>query len=404
MKTLYLDCFAGISGDMFLGALFDLGVSPVELTERLAVLNVHNYRINAEKTVKNGLSATKATVTLLNKEISNRHLSNILKVIDESGLPSSIRQKTAAVFRSLAEAEAIIHNVSPEQIHFHEVGAIDAIVDIAGTIIALEILGVEQLACSPLPLGSGFVQCAHGTLPLPAPAVLELLKGIPTQTCSIKGETVTPTGAALVRTLSDSFGPMPSMYVQSIGYGAGQADREIPNLLRVVLGESAPAGDAPRVPCSLLEDCLFVAEANIDDMNPEFYGYIMPLLLAGGAVDVFITPVIMKKGRPANIITCLAAENKLEKVVNILISETTTLGVRTYPCRRYKLSRETVTVETDYGPVRVKLGLHPLTQRIINIAPEWDDCKALAEKTHLPVKLIYDFAKTETYKTIAVKD
>lgn len=404
MKTLYLDCFAGISGDMFLGALFDLGVSPVELTEKLAVLNVHNYRISAEKTVRNGISATQATVTLLNKETSNRHLSGILKIIDESGLPGSVRQKTAAVFLSLAEAEAKIHNISPEQIHFHEVGAVDAIVDIAGTITALEMLGVEQLACSPLPLGSGFVQCAHGTLPLPAPAVLELLKGIPTQTCSVKGETVTPTGAALVRTLSGSFGPMPSIYVQSVGYGAGKADREIPNLLRVVLGESAPAADAPEGPGNLLEDCLFVAEASIDDMNPEFYDYIMPLLLAGGAVDVFITPIIMKKGRPANIITCLAAENKMDQVIHILVSETTTLGVRTYPCRRYKLSREMVTVETGHGPVRVKLGLHPLTQRVINLAPEWEDCKALAEKTLIPVKLIYDLAKSGAYKITSVKD
>ncbi len=398
MKALYLDCFAGISGDMFLGALIDLGVSPGELANRLAGLRLKGYRLSAEKMLKNGISGTKVTVHLLDPKQERRHLSDILRIIDESALPGAVKQQSAVVFNHLASAEAKIHGVLPEQVHFHEVGALDAILDIVGTVTALDMLGIEQVYCSPLPLGTGTVECAHGVLPLPAPAVLELLKGLPTRSCDVEGETVTPTGAALVKTLAAGFGPMPSMKIISTGYGAGEAERRLPNMLRVIMGEVADECRPPDALGRFEEDHLNVIEANIDDMNPEFYDYIMPPLFSAGAVEVFLTPVIMKKGRPGQVMTCLVPDHNMNDVINILLSETTTLGVRAYRCHRYKLARETMTVQTPYGPVRVKLGRHPGTGMLMNIAPEWEDCKALAANHNVPVKTVYDLAKTEVYR------
>jgi len=405
MRTLYLDCFAGISGDMFLGAMLDLGISPEDLTGRLSALGLDNFELTAAKTLKNGIGGTKTTVRLLREEQQHRHLSDILKIIDNCPLPAPVKEKSTAVFRNLAAAEAKTHNISVDRVYFHEVGATDAIVDIVGAILALDMLGIEQVFCSPLPLGAGFVECAHGILPLPAPAVLELLKGIPAKACDIEGETVTPTGAALALTLAADFGPMPSMEVRSIGYGAGQADRRIPNLMRVVLGDTIPQTERAQqpgvnYPSGLEEDFLTVIEANIDDINPEFYEYIIPQVLSAGAVDVWLTPVIMKKGRPAQVISCLADDNKLAGVIETLLAETTTLGVRTYPCRRFKLAGETVTVETEYGPVTVKVGRHPSTRAIMNIAPEWNDCKDTALKTGVPAKIVYDAAKAGAWMKV----
>ncbi len=398
MKFLYLDCFAGISGDMFLGALIDLGISLQELSNRLAGLRLEGYRLAAEKTFKHGISGTKFSVLILQKQPHHRHLPDILHIINESILPGPIKEKSSEVFISLAAAEAKIHNIPADQVLFHEAGAIDSIIDIVGTVTALEILEVEQVLCSPLPLGSGFIECAHGTLPLPAPAALELLRGMPTTTCDIHGETITPTGAALVKTLAAGFGPLPSMQILSIGYGAGEADRNIPNLCRAILGESLNIESEPVWGDELTEDFLNLVEANIDDMNPEFYDYIIPLLFSAGAVDVYLTPVIMKKGRPAHVITCLVPDRQMSSVITSLLAETTTLGVRTSSCRRYKLTREITTVQTTYGPIRVKLGRHPATGSVLNIAPEWEDCKTAAQENGIPVKIVYDSAKTEAYK------
>lgn len=391
MKTLYLDCFAGISGDMFLGALFDLGVPIQTLSGSLTSMNLPNYRLTSEKIVKNSICGTKARVLLLQKEHHHRHLSNIIEIINDSSLPMGVKKTSIRVFENLASAEAKIHGVPVDKIRFHEVGAVDSIIDIVGVVTSLDILGVEQVLCSPLPLGTGFVECAHGTLPLPTPATMELLKGIPVKTIDIVGETVTPTGAALVKTLVSAFGPIPAIQIQATGYGAGDADRVIPNLLRAVLGETSDSLS------ELDHDALNVVEANIDDMNPEFYEYILPQMFSAGAVDVFLTPVIMKKGRPAQIITCLVPEDKLNFVVNTLFSETTTLGIRTYPCQRYKLTRETISVDTAFGPVSVKIGRHPMTGQVLNIAPEWKDCRTVAEQNKIPVKTVYDLAKNNAY-------
>lgn len=404
MKTLYLDCFAGVSGDMLLGALLDLGVTVEALSGLLSGLGLDGYHLSAGRTAKVGISATKATVTLTNKAPAHRHLPDILGIISNSNLPDSVKEKGTRVFSALAAAEGKIHGVSPEKVHFHEVGAIDAIIDIVGTISALDLLGVEQVLCSGLPLGTGFVQCAHGTLPLPAPATLEILRGAPIVSCDIIGETVTPTGAALVKTLSSGFGSMPSMEVHSVGYGAGQADRKIPNVLRAVLGEVVPLKPGSGVYTgkgeAFSEDALTVIETNIDNMNPEFYEYIMSLLMGSGAVDVYLTPIIMKKGRPGQILSCLVPPHAESAVINILLRETSSLGVRLYPCQRYKLDREIISVATDFGLISVKVGRHPGNGRVMNIAPEWEDCKAAALQHNAPVKIVYDLTKAEAYKTL----
>lgn len=404
MKTLYLDCFAGVSGDMLLGALLDLGINVQTLSEQLSKLGLDGYRLSSDKTVKVGIAATKAIVELTDKSYTHRHLPDILDIINKSSLPDVIKEKSSEVFAALAAAEANIHGVPPEKIHFHEVGAIDAIIDIVGTVTALNLLGIDQVICSQLPLGSGFIQCAHGTLPLPAPATLEILLGVPTVSCDIVGETVTPTGAALVKTLSSGFGPMPSMEVQAIGYGAGQADRKVPNVVRAVLGITA--SPKPRSQCNTsnednyCEDSLTVIETNIDNMNPEFYEHIVSLLFAAGAVDVYLTPIIMKKGRPGQILSCLVPLESQSVIINLLLRETSSLGVRLYPCHRYKLNREIISVSTDYGLISVKVGRHPGNQSVMNIAPEWEDCKAAALQSNTPVKTVYDLAKAEAYKTV----
>ncbi|HWI54501.1 MAG TPA: nickel pincer cofactor biosynthesis protein LarC [Desulfobacteria bacterium] len=391
MKTLYLDCFAGISGDMFLGALTDLGVPLDALSAVLAGLDVSNYSLSTAKSQKNGITGTRFFVHVTKSDLHHRHLPDIKDIIYKSRLPEHVKTASIRVFENLAAAEAKIHGILPEQVHFHEVGAVDSLVDIIGTVAALDLLGVKKVVCSPLPLGSGFVNCAHGILPIPAPAALELLKGIPTKTCDIEGETVTPTGAALIRTLSHGFGPVPSMRIEKIGYGAGAADRAIPNLLRAVLGEYQQ-----EVSHSDFEtDFVTVIEANIDDMNPEFYEHAISQLFSNGAVDVYLSPVLMKKGRPGQVLTCLASVDKVRVLVDIILSETSTLGVRTYVTNRFKLSRETVKVDTAYGPVKVKLGRRMASGDLLNAAPEWEDCKQAALQNHVPAKMIYDIAKAQ---------
>lgn len=392
MRTLYLDCFSGISGDMLLGALIDLGVSLEELSLRLKSLNLTDYDLAAAKTIKNGISGTKFSVLISQSEHGHghRHLPHIIEIIDTSDLPQRVKDLSCKVFTNLAAAEAKIHGISMEKVHFHEVGAIDSIIDIVGAITALDMLRVEEILCSPLPLGSGFVKCAHGTLPLPAPAAMELLTGVPTTSCSIEGETVTPTGAALAKTLASGFGPLPSMNIFKIGYGAGEADREIPNLLRAVLGDTKAVSDTT----SFENDSVNLVEANIDDMNPEFYEHVVSRLFSSGAVDVWLNPVIMKKGRPGQVIACLATEDKTAPLVNLLLSETTTLGVRVSSYKRYKLLREIITVQTCYGSINIKLGKNPVNGEILNIAPEWEDCRTKALEHGIPVKLVYDSAKS----------
>ena len=322
MKIAYLDCYSGIAGDMLLGALIDAGVPADLLRTEIAKLNLEDVELQAEKCVRRGITGTDAKV-VTGSDHAHRHLSTIEKIIDSSELPGRVKDRSKTVFRRLGEAEAAIHGVPIEKVHFHEVGAIDAIVDIVGACIGLDLLGVEKLYCSPLNLGSGTVKAAHGVMPVPAPATASLVRGLPTYAEGPAVELTTPTGAAIVSTLAESFGPMPAMTISAAGYGAG--DKDLPdraNMLRVVVGEVSAAAESTEI---------FVIEANVDDMSPEWAGYVRAQLLDQGALDVTLTPVFMKKDRPGYQIQVLAKPNDRDRLGDLLLAETTTLGIRYYP-------------------------------------------------------------------------
>lgn len=319
----------------------------------------------------------------------HRGLNEIAEILENAALSGSVKKRAMQVFRRLAEAEGKIHGKPAEEIHFHEVGALDTIVDVVGTIIGLELLGITHLYCSPLHVGSGFVKCAHGTLPVPAPATLELLKSVPTYSRGLSGEMVTPTGAALVTTLASGFGPLPPMKVVSVGYGAGKRQRdEIPNLLRLVVGHEQKDEKAS-TPAET--DAKTVIECNIDDMNPELYGHVLEGLLQQGALDAYLTPVYMKKSRPGNVLTVVCKASQVERLSRFILQETTTLGVRYYPVQRFEAERRMVKVPTPYGDITVKVGL--LDGRPVNVAPEYSDCHQAALQGKVPLKLVYDTAK-----------
>lgn len=386
-KVLYFDCFAGASGDMILGALLDLGLDLEALKSELAKLALPGYRLEAGKIVKSGFGATKFNVLEEagphHDHSHGRNLSDITQIIEESRLASEIKARSLAIFHRLAAAEAKIHGTTPDKIHFHEVGAVDAIVDIVGAVIGLHLLQVDKIVVSPLPMGRGFVRCQHGTIPLPAPATIELLGGMSVYGADFDGETVTPTGAAILSTLAAACGLMPALQVHKVGYGAGTRDFSVPNLLRAVLGEEGPArsdGDSS-------VETVMELEANIDDMNPELFDFVFEQLFSKGALDVFLAPVQMKKNRPANIIRVLCAEKDLHELSGVLFRETTTIGVRFKTWQRLCLKREVVTVETEFGAIRIKQAL--LDGEIVNSAPEYDDCKAKAIQLGAPVKKVY---------------
>lgn len=381
MKIAYFDCFSGVSGDMTLGALLACGIDADDLRAELARLKLPGWKLEVQTTSVNGIGATDVTVALTEPQGHGRHLSDIARILEASDLADSVRGKALTVFQRLAEAEAKIHQTTPDRIHFHEVGAVDAIVDIVGACVALERLGVEAAYCSPLPMGRGFVQCAHGAIPLPAPAVLELLRGYPVYDANIEGELVTPTGAALMSTLAETFGAMPTMTLHTIGYGAGkQRFPDRPNVLRVVLGETVEDAfsGAPEIA---------VLETNLDDFSPQFYEPLSERLFAAGAVDVYMTPIQMKKGRPATLLTVLAPPEKAEELAGLLFTETTTLGVRFSKMRRLCVEREWVTVQTPYGPIRIKVGRWRGTET--TASPEYEDVKAAAAAHGVPVKVVY---------------
>lgn len=316
-----------------------------------------------------------------------RHLQDILTIIESSTLPKEVKETINAIFTKLAEAEAKVHGTNIESIHFHEVGAIDAIIDIVGSVVGLRRLGIEEVYSSPLHLGTGSVKCAHGLIPLPSPATLELVKGIPVYGRDIEAELVTPTGAAIITTLAETFGCRPpSMEIEAIGYGAGNRSLSIPNMLRVSIGEAAKANVQ-----GYEEDVVTIIETNIDDMNPEFYDHVMDKLFQKGALDVFLTPVQMKKNRPVIMLSALVRENNLDQVLEVVFEETTTLGVRLHEVRRKKLTRESVPVDTKYGKISVKVG--KLGDAIKNISPEYEDCRRIAERENVPLKEVYGAAK-----------
>ncbi len=393
MKLLYLDCFAGISGDMFLGALIDLGVSEGALRGELAKLKLPGYTISTRRVVKQNISATKfdcieAQHPVMKHGHDHRGFTEIAGMITGSGLSDNVKRRALSVFKRIGEAEAKIHDVPLTQIHFHEVGAVDSIVDIVGACIALETLGVDEVQAAPPRLGSGFVETAHGKFPVPAPATLELLKGVPVQSSdsprSERGEPVelvTPTGAALLAEFCTKFGPMPAMSIEKIGYGAGTRDLEkTPNVLRVVLGE-ASSGDA---------DVVGVIETNIDDMNPQLFGVVMERLLATGALDVFFTSIQKKKNRPGTLLTVLCERNDIDRMTELLLSHTTSFGVRVHEAHRRKLAREIVKVATKFGEIEVKVGR--LAGKVVSRSPEYESCKQAAAKAGVAVKDVYNEA------------
>ncbi len=381
MKVAYFDCFSGISGDMVLGALVDAGCELSRLEGELRRLPVSGWTIRAEKVARGGLTATKVHVQATEHH-HHRSLSALLELIDKAELAPRIADGAKGIFRRLGEAEARVHDVPVEKVHFHEVGAVDAIVDIVGACIGFELLGLEEFTCSALNVGGGSVQTEHGTLPVPAPATAELLRGAPTYSTGIARELVTPTGAAIVSTLASRFGPMPPMTVTAIGYGAGSAQlAEQPNVLRLFIGESAA-----RQTAAPGEETIAVIEANLDDMNPQIYGYFVERALAAGALDVFATPVQMKKNRPGQLLTVLCEPAAVDRLTDLIFRETTTIGVRTYTARRRTLERESVPVETPYGVIRMKVSR--LNGHVLNAAPEYEDCQRAAAERGVPLKQV----------------
>jgi uncharacterized protein (TIGR00299 family) protein len=375
MKICYLDCFSGISGDMLLGALADAGADQQELVRQIGRLGLEGVTVSFEKCSRGGIAGTRFRVQAP-PDHRHRHLSHIERIIAGAGLPQRVEQRSIKIFRRLGEVEAAIHQIPVEKVHFHEVGAVDSIVDIVGACVGLELLGVDQVYCSPLNLGSGFVKCEHGTLPVPAPATAALVKGKPVYARGPSVELTTPTGAAIATTLGECFGPLPAMRVEAFGYGAG--DRDFPehaNLLRIFIGSRNSAAEATEI---------WILEANLDDMTPQLAGYVGERLIEAGALDVTWTPVYMKKDRPGFTLTALAAPQDRERLTALLFAETTTLGLRAYPAERRVLEREWVDVETGYGVVRVKVARDG--GRVRNFAPEYEDCRRLAREKGVPLK------------------
>jgi len=384
MKLAYFDCFSGISGDMTLGALVDAGCTLEKLREGLEGLPVPGSTISAEKVWKNGMAATFVRVAPEDHR-QHRGLSAILEMLEKSRLAEPVKKNASAIFRKLGEAEAAVHDVPLEKIHFHEVGAVDAIVDIVGACLGFAALGIEKFCCSALNVGSGTVKMAHGVLPVPAPATAKLLQGKPTYSNGVQKELVTPTGAAIVATLCDSFGPQPPMTVSAIGYGAGLADlKDQPNVVRIMVGEAAERN----VPG--FEEDIVVVETNLDDMNPQIYGYFLEKALAAGALDVYTTPVQMKKNRPGTLLTLLCKPEDTNTLTSLIFAETTTLGARTYRAERRTLPRETVNVHTQYGDVHVKLAR--VDGAIRHVAPEYEDCRKLASEKNIPLQQVINEA------------
>ena len=366
---------------MLLGALLDAGLGAEDLRRALGTLGVSGYRLEISPERRGALMGTRCQVVVAADEThGHRHLADIERLLQGSSLDATIKERSLAVFRRLAEAEAAVHGMSVEQVHFHEVGAVDAIVDVVGTVAGLALLGVEAVHGSPLPLGRGMVRCAHGTLPIPAPATMRLLTGVPVYDPGIQRELVTPTGAALLSTLAVGFGPAPAMTLESVGYGVGaDAADDPPNLLRVMIGTGTSMVTSER---------LLLLESNIDDMNPEFYDYVMERLFALGALDVGLIPMQMKKNRPGVLLRVLTEPRNRSVLLASVFAETTTLGVRVQELERVALIRETATVATPYGQMRVKRTRLPGGE--VRSTPEYEDCKRAAQTLGLPLRSIYE--------------
>jgi uncharacterized protein (TIGR00299 family) protein len=387
MRIAYFDCFSGASGDMIVGALLDAGVSLEHLNGELAKLHLPGWETVLGRRVRAGISAADFDVRC-EESAPERGFVAIRSIIEASDLSPRVKENAIAVFRRLGEAEAKVHDTTLEKIHFHEVGAIDCIIDICGACIGLEALNIEKVIASPLPQGYGFVRCAHGRMPIPTPATIELLRGCPTYSVDIEGELVTPTGAALLSTLAAEWGRLPAMKPESIGYGSGKKDfGPRPNLVRVVIGEAMEAEAMNGSPADAPPHEVIVLEANIDDMNPEGFDWATQRLFQAGALDVTLTPIQMKKGRPGVTLSVIAPVELETTLADLLFEETTTFGVRTSRWQRHVLDREFATVETPYGSIRVKIGRR--NAKIISASPEHEECRRRAEEANAPLKDVY---------------
>ena len=381
----YADCFSGISGDMFLGALLDCGLDEALLKEHLSCLKLDDFSLTAEKKAISGISCTAVTVNV-SESRHHHHLSTIISLLESSSLPSAIVQQATSVFTELARAEAKVHDCDPEAVHFHEVGAVDAINDVVGVLLGLEHLGISRLHASPLPMGRGFVKCEHGTLPLPAPAVCEILKDVPLYGVELQQELVTPTGAALLKVLAQDFGPMIPMRVRQTGYGSGsnKLDNGQPNLFRLFVGTPLLVEEHQEVE---------VIETNIDDWSPEGFPHLYDRLLESGALDVSVTPLMMKKGRPGFLLRVITPPSKSPIVKTIIFEETSAIGLRFRREFRQTLERQTISLETQWGSVEAKKIFTPSG---VMITPEYDACRQVANKFKIPLQAVYDHIRTIT--------
>jgi pyridinium-3,5-bisthiocarboxylic acid mononucleotide nickel chelatase len=390
MKILYYDCFSGISGDMNLGAMIDAGVDPDYLINELKKLKLEGWELKVEKDQRHGISGTKVTVKKTRLEHTHRHLSDIEKIIENSSISQENINLSKKIFQKVANAEAKVHNIPVDKVHFHEVGAVDSIIDIVGAAICFNALNIEAVYISPVELGGGLVKCDHGILPVPAPATAEILKDIPVKKGGVDFEATTPTGAAILSALGTIFGTDPLMRIEKTGYGVGQKDHpQVPNLLRIFVGETEDIADKGHE--ALLIEC------NIDDMNPEFFEYISEKLFEAGASDVYVTNIIMKKVRPGIVLSVICEKGISEKIKRIIFSESTTLGIRVFPFIKDTLVRKFEKAETTYGIVTVKRSFYKGKE--VSFKPEYSECRELALKKGIPLKEIYRNILTEISKT-----
>lgn len=370
MRIAYFDCFCGAGGDMIVASLLDAGADAAALREGLAGLGVGGYSISIERVNKQGIAAARFHVALdATTHQPHRHLKHIVEIIEAAKLPDRVRDRAKRIFTRLAEAEAGIHGTTVEKVHFHEVGAVDAILDVVGAVFALELLGVDRVACSPIPLGSGTLTCSHGVMPIPAPATAELLKGVPIAACDETGELTTPTAAAVLTTLASTFGAIPPMTTAAIGYGAGTRDgQKRPNVLRVLIGDAAPTAGAD-------VDQVMLLETNLDDATPQTVAHCLERLLGAGALDVWTQPILMKKQRSGVLLSVLCSPGDAAKMERGIFVETPTFGVRRRLVERTILKRRHESVATPFGEIRMKIGVG---EGVTTATPEFEDCRAAA--------------------------
>jgi hypothetical protein len=381
MKIAYLDCFSGISGDMMIGALIDAGFPIEELKRVLQSLPLEGYTLEATREERNHLFGTRFKVNVSSNPHPHRRFSDIKALIRAGNLSPSARDKSIAIFESIALEEGKIHGCPAEDVHFHEVGAVDSIVDIVGSVLGMDYLGIATVCASSLPLGLGFVDTSHGRIPLPAPATVALLKGIPVHDSGLKEELVTPTGAALVKGLAHSFASLPAMVIEKVGYGVGSrnlADR--PNLLRILIGQEQGGGH---------EETVVILESNLDDTNPEWLGFLMERLFEAGALDVAFLPGYMKKNRPAVLVHVIGKPQHKDQLIGVLFSESTTLGVRFHDTQRRVLERSSAEIDSPWGRMKVKKVFRP--DRTFQLLPEFEECRRIAKEKGIPLRDIYSW-------------